>query len=207
MLLNLTMCLSSLSSNDIVPVVMGAHPDDYKLSCPPHSFIHVDNFESPKELAAYLHKLDKDDQLYNQYYKWKGTGSFIDTKFWCRLCSMLHDETRNTWYDDFNEWWRGGSTCVRPEGDKKWATWRTVGKLTFKAAEPLHYGPYDRSPGVVARHTKGLGDLPDDEELSPHEHINLQKKSTLKHKAVSKLKDSLKLKRHGSIVKKAMRLV
>lgn len=33
-------------------------------SCPPHSYIHVDDFESPRQLAAYLLKLDHDDQLF-----------------------------------------------------------------------------------------------------------------------------------------------
>ena len=48
---------------------MGAHPDDYLLSAPHHSFIHVEDFAGPKELAEYLHKLDNDDDLYNEYFK------------------------------------------------------------------------------------------------------------------------------------------
>ena len=51
---------------------MGAAPEDYHRAAPPHSFIHVDDFRSPKELAAYLHQLDQDDALYNQYFAWKG---------------------------------------------------------------------------------------------------------------------------------------
>jgi len=50
---------------------MGARPGDYARSAPHHSFIHVDDFESPKELANYLHKLDQDDNLYNEYFRWK----------------------------------------------------------------------------------------------------------------------------------------
>ncbi len=50
---------------------MGARPEDYALSAPYKSFIHVDDFEGPKELADYLHKLDQDDQLFNEYFKWK----------------------------------------------------------------------------------------------------------------------------------------
>ena len=50
---------------------MGARPEDYAISAPYKSYIHVDDFEGPKELAEYLHKLDQDDQLYNEYFKWK----------------------------------------------------------------------------------------------------------------------------------------
>jgi glycoprotein 3-alpha-L-fucosyltransferase len=71
---------------------MGARPEDYEMSSPQRSFIHVDEFDSPKELAEYLHILDRNDELYNSYFKWKGTGEFINTYFWCRLCSLLHDE-------------------------------------------------------------------------------------------------------------------
>ena len=51
---------------------MGAAPEDYKRIAPPHSYIHVDDFADAKELADYLHKLDNDDNLYNQYFAWKG---------------------------------------------------------------------------------------------------------------------------------------
>ena len=32
-----------------------------------------DEFSGPKALAEYLLKLDKDDEAYNQYFKWKVT--------------------------------------------------------------------------------------------------------------------------------------
>lgn len=50
---------------------MGARPEDYEVAAPYNSYIHVDEFESPKELAEYLHRLDKYDELYNSYFKWK----------------------------------------------------------------------------------------------------------------------------------------
>ena len=77
--------------NDILPVVMGARKEDYLRSAPQKSFIHVDDFDSPEDLAKYLEKLDRNDDLYNEYFQWKGTGEMINTKFFCRLCSLLHD--------------------------------------------------------------------------------------------------------------------
>lgn len=59
------------SRHDVVPIAMGARPEDYARSSPDNSFIHVDDFAGPKQLAEYLHKLDQDDDLYNEYFKWK----------------------------------------------------------------------------------------------------------------------------------------
>jgi len=55
---------------------------DYEMSSPLKSYIHIDEFSSAKELAEYLHILDKNDELYNSYFKWKNTGEFINTYFW-----------------------------------------------------------------------------------------------------------------------------
>ncbi|EDV97737.1 glycoprotein 3-alpha-L-fucosyltransferase A [Drosophila grimshawi] len=99
----------------VLPIVMGARPEDYEVSAPRRSYIHVDEFASPKELAEYLHILDKDDELYNSYFKWKGTGEFINTYFWCRVCSTLHNEDqlrKSSWYHDVNDWWRGAGICT-----------------------------------------------------------------------------------------------
>eukprot|EP00111_Clytia_hemisphaerica_P021636 TCONS_00063637-protein len=75
--------------HDVIPIVMGAHPDDYKRVAPPNSFIHVDEFNSPRQLAEYMHILDNNDDLYNEYFRWKGTGEFINSKFVCRVCAMV----------------------------------------------------------------------------------------------------------------------
>ncbi|XP_013414342.1 glycoprotein 3-alpha-L-fucosyltransferase A-like isoform X2 [Lingula anatina] len=98
--------------HDVLPITMGAHPDDYKRVAPPHSYINVDDFESPKALAEYLHELDKNDDLYNEYFRWKGTMRTINTYFWCRLCAMVHEaENHHTWYENVDDWWRGQGVC------------------------------------------------------------------------------------------------
>ncbi|CAN7998858.1 unnamed protein product [Ixodes hexagonus] len=75
---------------DVLPIAMGGRPEDYRRSSPDHSFVHVEDFQSEKALADYLHMLDRNDTLYNEYFRWKGSGEFINTYFWCRLCAMLH---------------------------------------------------------------------------------------------------------------------
>jgi hypothetical protein len=45
----------------------------------------------------------------------QGTGEFINTKFFCRVCSMLHDpkfEKFPSHIEDVNDWWRGPGTCI-----------------------------------------------------------------------------------------------
>ncbi|XP_066913959.1 glycoprotein 3-alpha-L-fucosyltransferase A-like [Clytia hemisphaerica] len=112
----------------IIPVVFGAHPEEYKRIVPPHSYIHTDQFASPKELAEYLIFLDQHDDLYNQYFLWKDTGSFINTKFMCRMCTMVHLAPHfPMWYSDANKWWRSKDNCVDPtkNGDGvSYGTWR-----------------------------------------------------------------------------------
>lgn len=91
---------------------MGAHPDDYEKVAPYKSYIHVDHYSSPKELAEYLHELDKNDTLYNSYFQWKGTGEFINTRLYCRLCAMLHSNRWTKTYDNFMDWWNKPGICI-----------------------------------------------------------------------------------------------
>jgi len=101
---------------NILPVVMGARKEDYVRSAPRKSFIHVDDFESPEDLAKYLHQLDENDDLYNEYFQWKGTGEMINTKFFCRMCALLHDTKKrspeHSNIKNIEEWWRGKGTCI-----------------------------------------------------------------------------------------------
>uniref|UniRef100_A0A915IFU9 Fucosyltransferase n=1 Tax=Romanomermis culicivorax TaxID=13658 RepID=A0A915IFU9_ROMCU len=98
---------------------MGAPKIDYLRVAPPDSFIHVDDFESPARLAKYLIKLDNNDTLYNEYFRWKmeNRGRFVDTKFWCRLCGLLN-RPRKKVYADVARWWHGADeeVCV----DRSW---------------------------------------------------------------------------------------
>ncbi|CAG0896295.1 unnamed protein product [Darwinula stevensoni] len=101
--------------NDILPIVMGARPEDYERVAPKNSYLHVNNFSSPEELAAYLHKLDQDDSLYNEHFQWKGTGEFINTRFFCRLCAMLHAKDKVPYRGkgpELEAWWRGPDVCA-----------------------------------------------------------------------------------------------
>ena len=92
---------------------MGAPPEDYERMAPANSFLHVDRFTTPKHLADYLHYLDRNDKAYNSFFEWKGTGEFINTYFFCRVCAMLHAKRKYKTYQNFKMWWEAEGTCSR----------------------------------------------------------------------------------------------
>lgn len=53
-----------------VPIVLGTLRENYEKLVLGDSFIHVDDFASPKELADYLLLLDSNDDLYLKYFQW-----------------------------------------------------------------------------------------------------------------------------------------
>ena len=121
--------------NGAVPVVLGAYKEDIVKQVPPGSFIHADDFESPKELAEYLLKLNKDDAAYLKYHEWRKTYSidydyrFLGHYAWEKMCTVLNKRYNESakWHQkitDFendkkecylNKWVSkqcGGTTCV-----------------------------------------------------------------------------------------------
>ncbi|XP_077148826.1 4-galactosyl-N-acetylglucosaminide 3-alpha-L-fucosyltransferase FUT5-like [Ranitomeya variabilis] len=80
----------------VVPVVLGASRKNYERFIPPDSFIHVDDFHSPKELALFLLELDKDDLRYEQYFKWKSKYGLVVEQGWdnyyCKACRELQEK-------------------------------------------------------------------------------------------------------------------
>lgn len=111
---------NGLGKNDLnhmmVPIVMGTSKTDYLRHAPKNSFIHIDDFDSPKELAKFLTKVANDEVLFYSYFIWKTMGKFIDTKFYCRVCTMLHHSRRNNLskdYTDINQWFFNGIVSVK----------------------------------------------------------------------------------------------
>lgn len=49
-------------------MVLGPSRRNHKKFLPPDAFIHISDFQSPKELAQYLLPLDKDHTLYLGYF-------------------------------------------------------------------------------------------------------------------------------------------
>ncbi|ELU17009.1 hypothetical protein CAPTEDRAFT_79000, partial [Capitella teleta] len=49
---------------NVIPIVMGSV--DYANMLPKGTYIDVRDYKSPKQLAAYLHEIDTDDEAYNE---------------------------------------------------------------------------------------------------------------------------------------------
>ena len=97
----------------ILPIVMGGV--DYAKVAPPNSVIDVRNYKSPKHLAEYLHRLDRNDDLYMEHFRWKEklqvTGK-IDPHGVCSLCAILNNSSYvyRSHFEPYR-WWNMGSTC------------------------------------------------------------------------------------------------
>lgn len=97
-------------SNNVVPIVYGARKDDYIRACPPNSFIYAGDFSGPQDLAEYIMKLDQDPVAYSKYFDWKVQGAFLNSDFYCRLCTLLHAQDTDPYvstYRDIGQWWKG----------------------------------------------------------------------------------------------------
>lgn len=115
--------------SDLVVVVRGGN--DFLRTAPPRSYINVDEFESPQELAEYLHQLDQHDDEYLSYFAWQDQYEISTKSNACRLCEMLHDETLGEQvYGDMDEWFGREQRCWqapplttakrRPRGSPTW---------------------------------------------------------------------------------------
>ncbi|CAF5010339.1 unnamed protein product [Rotaria sp. Silwood1] len=109
-----------ISNNNyrIVPIVMGANENDYKLIAPKQSYIHINNYKTPEDLAKYLNYLINNSEKYLQYLQWREY-TIIESKFpttWmnllCPLCQMAY-ETQVTIDDrlNFSSWYNPKIDC------------------------------------------------------------------------------------------------
>ncbi|NXH45193.1 FUT4 fucosyltransferase, partial [Dicaeum eximium] len=80
-------------SASAVPVVLGPRRANYERFIPPDSFIHVDDFSSPRLLATYLKFLDKNKTSYSRYFAWRQKYDVHVSAFWnehfCKACEAV----------------------------------------------------------------------------------------------------------------------
>ena len=98
----------------IVPVVYGA--EGIHKVAPPHSYIDVRDFKSPKHLAEYLLYLDKHDDKYMSYFEWRKqfkcrkVNTFTREVF-CDFCQYLFEEERPRIIQTFTKWFFDDAEC------------------------------------------------------------------------------------------------
>ena len=95
-------------NSGMLPIVMGGlSKHDYEKVAPPHSFIHVDDYENSTELMKALYKISNDPILYNSYFWWRNYYEFYSLNHKCQLCNVLNSKdfvTKNN-YKNFNSYW------------------------------------------------------------------------------------------------------
>ena len=100
---------------NVIPVVMGY--SKYSELLPPHSFIDVNDFPSPKALAEHLTRLDGDDALYSEYFQWRTTHdcSGNGAPMGCQVCDYMLRHRNETQTVDVQQFWSVETNCVRPD--------------------------------------------------------------------------------------------
>jgi len=106
----------------VVPVVLGGA--NYSAIAPNHSFIHVDDFASPEQLAIYLNQLISEPEEYLKYFWWKPhfqvladvdpvTSHLLPSTFPCNLCSHLHQAASSppSMVSSLEKDWRKAAAC------------------------------------------------------------------------------------------------
>ncbi|XP_039307568.1 alpha-(1,3)-fucosyltransferase C isoform X2 [Solenopsis invicta] len=112
---------------NVVPVVYGGA--NYSQIAPPNSYVNALDFESPKELAAYLKYLSQDLQRYQSFLQWKkyyrvnsGTKQAV-----CTLCEVLHKQKKPKIYSDLSDWYAKDKCPIQTLLDNdKYVTKRTL---------------------------------------------------------------------------------
>ncbi|XP_077086303.1 4-galactosyl-N-acetylglucosaminide 3-alpha-L-fucosyltransferase 9 [Siphateles boraxobius] len=94
-----------------VPVVLGPPRKNYEELIPGSAFIHVDDFNSPKELAEHLKLLDQNDDLYRQYFTWRehfvSSAGVFGLEHACRACDHIRRNKNYRVVNDLNSWYWG----------------------------------------------------------------------------------------------------
>ncbi|KAI4898758.1 hypothetical protein NFI96_001006 [Prochilodus magdalenae] len=76
-----------------VPVVLGPPRENYEEYIPKDSFIHVDDFKTPRELAEHLKLLDQNQEMYERYFAWRkdyvAKKSPFGQEHACRICDHV----------------------------------------------------------------------------------------------------------------------
>ena len=100
----------------VVPIVYGGA--DYSSIAPPGSYIDATQMGA-KRLAEMLLKIDQDDSLYAEFFRWKSNYRIVHDhqsmakRAFCQLCETLHQDpnSRTQVYESFDDWWDHNLHC------------------------------------------------------------------------------------------------
>ena len=98
----------------VVPVVYST--EGIHKVAPPHSYIDVRDFKSPKHLAEYLLYLDKHDDEYMSYFSWRKQFkcrkvTTFTREVFCDFCQYLFEDKRPKIIQNFTKWFFDYAEC------------------------------------------------------------------------------------------------
>ena len=94
---------------NVIPIVMGGA--NYTKLAIPGSYINVMDFKTVKDLADYLHYLDKNNTAFNEYFKWRQKYRTIEIPFYCSFCEAVSSNTQLKPTKDLTDYWITQSRC------------------------------------------------------------------------------------------------
>ena len=96
---------------EMVPVIYGASIESCQHHLPPNSFLHVNNFSTPKKLAEYIDLLERNNDMYLRYHEWrKYYVVLMDSQFSCSVCKSIFEKKESKQIKK-SEWWTFKSHC------------------------------------------------------------------------------------------------
>ena len=112
--------LASALNRYVIPVVYGSK-EVHKIA-PPHSYIAVRDFKSPKHLADYLIYLHKNATAYMSYFDWKRDYDVkaslrTSTGVFCHFCRYLLTINKPKVIESYNNWFFKQSQCRNPRSE------------------------------------------------------------------------------------------
>ncbi|XP_034381695.1 4-galactosyl-N-acetylglucosaminide 3-alpha-L-fucosyltransferase 9-like [Cyclopterus lumpus] len=94
-----------------VPIALGPTRQMYEDHIPADSFIHVNDFSTPKELAQRLLYLDQNHSEYMRFFNWtsmfKVKGTHLGRDHACKTCKYLQNHRGYQAVNDLNGWYWG----------------------------------------------------------------------------------------------------
>lgn len=91
--------------NDVVPIVFGGA--NYTKYFPPNSYIDASSM-TPDKLAMEIYSIISSEKRYIEYFWWKNYYKLQDVgRSTCRLCELLHNDTRPKKSYEIVDWWAG----------------------------------------------------------------------------------------------------
>ncbi|KAF2883432.1 hypothetical protein ILUMI_22742 [Ignelater luminosus] len=98
-----------------IPIVMGTTQDILDQILPPHSYIHINDFVNPKDLADYIIHLNNTPSELRKYLEWRNYFKILNehgyfqskSELYCRICEALNynNKTPIKVYRDLKKYW------------------------------------------------------------------------------------------------------